>query len=136
MANSNDLRNLGFRPVGNCSLDSNLKSGVRFNLTSYADKRALYSYVVGDVVKYIGVCSNSETTLRARMARYQGLMGAGTNRRVALSIREALSTGSSVEIFAWLPGEEIKVGNLTVDLVKGLENPLIEAFRPEWNVHG
>jgi hypothetical protein len=84
MANCNDLRNLGFRPVGHCSLDSSLKSGVRFNLTSYADKRALYSYVVGDVVKYIGVRSNSETTLRARMARYQGLMGAGTNRPVAL----------------------------------------------------
>ena len=125
----------GFRDVGVWRLDSALKSGVRFSITTYADERVIYAFAVDDTTKYVGVCDTSNTTLRSRLSRYQGMAGAGTNKRVAELIKTELDSRRSVRILAWLPGEEFQVGGLAIDLVKGLENPLIQAVNPEWNIH-
>jgi hypothetical protein len=131
-----DLYELGFREVGQWSLDNNLKSAVRFTLTTYSDDRVIYAFMVDDDLKYIGVCDKTATTLSDRMSRYQSMAGAGTNKRVTGLIRKALSTGSRVKILASKPDKGIKISPLEVDLVKGLENPLIQEFKPEWNIHG
>ncbi len=131
-----DLFRFGFLQVGSWLIDTALKSGIRFRLDALQDKRVIYTFTIDGQVKYIGVCDSSDTTLKERMKRYQGMMGAGTNKRVANLIRNAISEGRLVSILAWRPDQNLEVNGLRVDLIKGLENPLIEVLKPEWNIHG
>ena len=78
-----NLAGLEFRRVGACTLDDSLKSGVRFSTSALQSERVIYAYVVEDEVKYIGICDNAKTTLKRRMNRYQGMIGTGTNKRIA-----------------------------------------------------
>jgi hypothetical protein len=41
--------------------------------------------------------------------------------------------GAAVRILACHPEQDVRVGTLRVDLVMGLEKPLIELVNPEWN---
>ncbi len=132
---ANRLTALGFEVAGSCSLDKRLRSGVRFTTTRHQHERVIYAFAVDGNVKYIGVCDNTRTRFGTRMARYQGMTGAGTNKRVAGLLKRVLSRGSTVRILAWQPGRVVRVGDLRVDLVKGLENPLIALAAPEWNIH-
>jgi hypothetical protein len=130
-----DLIRLGFAEAGTCALDARLKSGVRFQVKRCAKDRVIYAFAVNGVVKYVGVCDNSGTCFANRMSRYQGMMGAGTNKRIAGYMRQVLAEGAQVAILVWRPAQKFVVGQLPVDLVKGLENPLISLARPEWNIH-
>jgi hypothetical protein len=67
------------------------------------------------------------------MGRYKSMQGAGTNERIATKIKECLEKGEAVKIFALKPELSCDYKGLSVDLVKGLENPLIERLQPEWN---
>jgi hypothetical protein len=96
--------------------------------------RVVYAFVVGQEVKYIGVCDNTRTTLEDRMKRYQSMAGAGNNKRIARLIQGELTEGRQVLIYAWVPHDEFQCRGLTVDLVKGLENPLIAELKPDWNI--
>ena len=129
-----NLFGFGFQKVGDCTLDESLKSGVRFGVARLSDERVIYAYSVDGEMKYIGICESTTTTLKDRMSRYQGMIGNGTNLKIALSIKDCLRHGKKVEILAWKPDTEIEFKGLKVDLVKGLENPLIQQVRPEWNV--
>ncbi len=136
-----DLIELGFVEAGMCTRDPVLKSGVRFTLHRHQGDRVIYAFAVDDEVKYIGVCDNTKTCFADRMSRYQGIMGAGTNERVVGYIKAALGLGKAgssgsppkVRIFAWHPQEQLLVGKLPVDLVMGLEKPLIDLVKPAWN---
>jgi len=69
------------------------------------------------------------------MKRYKYLSGAGTNARVVKEIKGCLNSKpvtKSVKIFALEP-QVRKYEDLNVDLVKGLEYPLIERLKPDWN---
>lgn len=125
---------LGFEHAGAWSLDQKLKSGVRFTLTRLEDERVIYAFAVDGKVMYVGVCDSTSTHLADRMRRYQGMMGAGTNERIARRIRKALRQGLTVTILGWLPAHDCTVGGVRVDLVKGLENPLIKLADPPWNI--
>ncbi len=128
-----DLLAFGFHEVGGWRLDQNLN--VRFTLTAHADDRVIYGFVVEETVKYIGVCDNTDTTLGDRLGRYQSMAGAGTNKRIVGLIHQELRASRSVRILGWKPERTLEVGGLKIDLVKGLENPLIDAVKPEWNIH-
>jgi len=130
-----DIKSFGFEQVGECVLDNNLKSGVRFRLDRMKKDRAVYAYSVDGEVKYVGICDSSTTTLGDRMGRYQGLIGNGTNMRITSKIENCLLAGSKVLILSWKPDFEIEIGGLKIDLVKALENPLIRELKPEWNKH-
>ena len=112
-----------------------MKSGVRFQLTQLHDKRAIYAFRVGRVVKYVGVCEKPNTTLKTRMNRYQAMAGSGTNERIASEIKSALQRNKKVNIMALVPKTKVHHRGITIDLVKGLEYPLIEKIRDGWNVH-
>ena len=127
------LEGHGFNEAGCWDLDPKVKGGVRFRLKAFQNDRVLYAFVVDGVVKYVGVCDGADTTLRDRMGRYQNLIGAGTNARIAAEIKTCLSEGQSVLIFALKPDGGPRYHRLDVDYVKGLESPLIKAFRPQWN---
>lgn len=130
------LDRYGFVEVGFCELTDGLKHGVAFKLYKLREERVVYSFVVENKVNYIGVCDTTNTTLKKRMSRYQGQVGAGTNKRIANNIKNCLKLGKNVKIFALKPEASLKYMDLNVDLIKGLENPLIEQFdHPEWNKH-
>lgn len=126
--------NLGFIEVGKWELKEILKSGIAFELYKFKKERVVYAFVVDNVVKYIGVCDNTLTTLEDRLKRYKGMTGGSTNERIAISIKECLKRGKRVTIKALRPELPIQYKGLKIDLVKGLENPLIERLRPEWNI--
>ena len=128
------LDNYGFVEVGKWKLEERLKSGVAFELYSFKEERVVYAFVIDAEAKYIGVCDNTSTTLKNRMSRYQSLQGAGTNERIANKIKDCLKRGKAVKIFALKPESTLQYKGLNVDLVKGLENPLIERLKPEWNI--
>lgn len=128
------LLTFGFEKVGECRLDPNLRSGIRFIVENLPNERVIYAYEVEGQVKYIGICDNTNTTLKNRMSRYQGLQGAGTNEKIAKRLKECLERGQPVKIYAWKPDTELKLKGVSIDLVKGLENPLIQELKPEWNI--
>ena len=128
------LNNYGFVEVGRWELKESLKSGVAFELYNFKEERVAYAFVVNEEVKYIGVCDNTSTTLKNRMSRYQGLQGAGTNERISNKVKDCLKRGKAVKIFALKAESSLQYKGLNVDLVKGLENPLIEKLEPEWNI--
>ena len=129
------LNNYGFVEVGKWKLKGSLKSGVTFELYEFGDERVIYAFVVEDAVKYIGVCENTATTLESRMGRYKNMQGAGTNERIVNKIKKCLKQGKSIKIFALKPKSTLQYKNLNIDLIKGLENPLIQKLKPEWNIH-
>jgi len=129
------LEDCGFSKAGDWRLDEGLKNGVRCVLSSLGQERVVYAFMVERQVKYVGVCDKSSTTLKDRMGRYQGRVGGGTNERVAELIKSCLEAGGEVEVWALVPEAGPHYGGLPIDLVKGLENPLIQRFDPEWNKH-
>lgn len=136
MKTKDDLAQLGFSVAGKWQLDQKLKSGVRAALKSFQKERVIYAFVVDNVCKYVGICDDPSTTLVDRIGRYQAMVGAGTNERVCGLIQKVLSAGGTVEIMALKPEASLEFAGLNVDLVKGLENPLIQWADAEWNIKG
>jgi len=127
------LEKYGFRPAGSWR-PHKVASGIGYQLDAFVNDRVVYAFVVEDRVMYIGICDKDTTTLKSRMSRYQTRQGSGTNERVAGQIRRCLTAGKAVRIYALRPdGEECRYKGLNVDLVRGLENPVIRALQPPWN---
>jgi len=129
-----DIIDYGFRRVGEWRLRSDVNSGVGFVVGDLAEHRVLYAFVVAGDVKYIGTCEKRGTTLRDRLQRYQNRAGAGTNARIAELIRQCLERDETVEVMALKPHPSPMYKGLEVDLVKGLETPLLTRLSPEWNL--
>ena len=127
------LKRFGFVCVGHWELDSNLKYGARCRLTSLTNERVLYAFVVNNSVKYVGICEKDSTSLKKRMSRYQSRAGGSTNSRINNYINELLKSRNEVFIYALKPNLIQKFEDLQLDLIKGLENPLINHFDPDWN---
>jgi len=129
-----ELQKYNFVPAGNWVKRETVNSGITFELTALARDRVVYAFVVDNQTKYIGICDKDTTSLQDRMQRYKSLAGGSTNKRVAGKIKQCLADGKSVQIFALKPESKFQHVDLNIDLVKGLENPLIERFKPEWNL--
>src|SRR4030042_4633177 len=105
------------------------------------DARVLYALVSDREVVYVGICEGKSRTLKNRMNSYRSpgsSSGKGsTNKKVREGIRRLLEAGHSLRIFALDPvahgDSRHGYKGLAVDLVKGLENPMIDAFDPVWN---
>jgi len=128
-----NLSAYGFTLAGQWIKSATVKSGIDYQLTTLASERVVYAFVIDGVPKYIGICEKDTTTLSARMGRYKNQQGNGTNERISIKIREMLELGKKVEIHALKSTIKQSYMDLQVDLVKGLENPLIEMCKPEWN---
>ena len=128
-----NLDEFGFKEVGEWKRYNKIKSGIDFHISGFEHKRVIYAFVIGDEVKYVGICEKDTTSLSRRLKRYKNSEGKG-NRRIAGNIRRSLEEDNLVEIFALKPELVYKYRGLEVDLVKGLENPLIKYFQPEWNI--
>jgi hypothetical protein len=133
-SSTSEIETLGFVQVGEWTLDSILKNGLRFTLSAMATERTIYGFASNGILKYIGVCDARTTTLKKRMSNYQAMAGGSTSERVPNHILQCLDRKEKVTIWAWKPVDVLEVNGLQVDIVKGLENPLIAKFRPEWNI--
>lgn len=120
------LESYGFVEAGKWHRSERRKSKIEARLSGLADKRAVYAFVVDNEVKYIGICDNPETTLKKRMGSQR------FNKNMPELIEKALKADEVVKIFALVP-EEFEYKGLKVDLVRGLEYPLIEQLNPKWN---
>ena len=134
-----NLRNYGFVRVGrwklNKSNDKSNKSEIDFELNDLDKERVIYAFVVGDKVKYIGICESSKTTLENRMIKFKNRQGGGTNKRIADEIERCLKNGKTVEIFVLKPKLSVFYkGLVEIDIIIGLEYPLIKKLKPEWNI--
>ena len=121
------LESYGFVEAGNWHLAERRKGKIEARLSRFTDKRAVYAFVVDNGVKYIGICDNPETTLKKRMGSQR------FNKDMPKRIEKVLNADGVVKIFALVP-EEFEYKGLKVDLVRGLEYPLIEQLNPKWNV--
>jgi len=136
-----ELERYGFVEAGRWVLSERTKSGIAFELKTLGDRRVVYAFVVADEPRYIGICEKDTTTLKDRLKRYKGRQGRrrqrpggeNTNQRNARLIRQHLESGEPVLIYALAAAPGCSFVDLQVDLVKGLENPLIARFNPEWN---
>jgi len=127
------LSTYGFVLAGEWIRRATVKSGIAYRLTAFASDRVVYAFVVDDTPKYIGICEKDTTALEDRMGRYKAQQGAGTNERISNKIKQALDQGKKVEIYVLKPATKYDFVDLQIDAVKGLENPLIARFKPEWN---
>ena len=132
-----ELRKYGFKEVGYWKKTKNNKERIDFELkdNEYQNKRVIYAFVVDEQIKYIGICDSYNTTLKNRMRRYRKPTGGSTNKRIAEKINNCLKNGKDVKIFA-LDIEQslaVRYRDLEIDLVRGLEYPLIKRFNPDWN---
>jgi hypothetical protein len=128
------LQAYGFVAVGEWLISTTVQSGITFKLNAFAQERVVYAFVVDEQPKYVGICDKDTTTLRDRMNRYKNRQGGSTNRRIAINIKECLTEGKAVQIFALKPESKFQYVDLKVDLVKGLENLLIAKLKPDWNL--
>lgn len=135
--NSEILLNLGFVDVGKWEALGNYIGYHLDGQDSDADcvmldvPNALYAFVRGDEVQYIG------KTARSIRRRYVGYCRPGkrqrTNLRCHRNIKAALSQGVEIRILVFTPISQLRYADFEINLAAGLEDSLIRAFDPPWN---
>lgn len=135
--NAEVLLNLGFIDLGKWQpkgdvIDYQLDGeNASANAALLDAKNALYAFVEGDQVRYIG------KTARSIRKRYVGYCRPGkkqaTNRRCHSNIQAALAAGNEIRIFAFAPITQLRYAEFEINLAAGLEDDLIRQFDPPWN---
>lgn len=94
-------------------------------------KNALYAFVKGHDVHYIG------KTSRSIRKRYVGYCRPGqrqaTNRRCHNNIKMAIADDYDIRIFVFVPITHLRYSDFEINLAAGLEDELIRQFNPLWN---
>lgn len=92
---------------------------------------ALYAFVCGDDVLYIGKTTN---TLTQRFAGYKNpSANQATNIKCHRNIVECLNQGKDVEILTLSGVCQLRWGEFELNIAAGLEDSLIEELKPTWN---
>jgi len=121
------LESYGFMEAGEWHLSESHRSKIEARLSRLADERVVYAFVVNNEVKYVGICDSPNTLLKDRMSSHR------FNKNMPDLIRAALKQNRAVKIFALKP-EGVEYRGLKVDMVRGLEYPVIGRLEmPEWN---
>jgi hypothetical protein len=122
----------GFRRIGIWRRDQTSDT-IRLEIeTTLRSEAGVYAHVVGHEVMYVG---SSQQPLRKRLADYEH-PSKTTTKRVRKEILALLDDGQDVEVFAIGPRLFRLNGLLPVDSVAGLEQGLIDSFKPCWNRRG
>lgn len=91
----------------------------------------LYAFCCGDEVLYIG---KTTQTLAKRFVGYcDPGNGRATNYKCHKGIRELLSQDKEVRILVLPSDPSLKWNGIEINLAAGLEDSLVETFRPKWN---
>jgi hypothetical protein len=135
--NRETLLNLGFLDVAKwrlsgeeiaCDLDGERAAA---NQVLLDDPNALYAFLQGDAVQYIGKTTRG---VRRRFVTYRRPgKGQRTNLRCNAKIKEALKTGAEIRVLVFAPITHLRYLDFEINLAAGLEDSLIKAFDPPWN---
>jgi hypothetical protein len=128
----NRLTENGFIKVGAWNLSA---LGIKFLLTSHHEERkVLYSFISGGRVLYIG------KTTQSLISRMKGYQNPGptqrTNIRVNKNIIQLLESGLPIDIYVLTDPGLLQHGCFKISLAGGLEDNLIDEFKPDWNITG
>lgn len=124
------LLRAGFQFVGEWTQDP--ESAIKLDATAPL-QAGVYSFVVDDIVMYVGLTNNN---LRTRFDQYRrGHEGQRTSARVNKLIAKALFEGKRVKVLIAIP-EPVEWHGLPVNTAAGLEGGLIEMIQPAWNITG
>src|SRR4051794_26181035 len=133
------LLNIGFRDVGKwLATDDGFNiryvldgSGAAANDAMLDVRNALYAFVQGGKVNYIG------KTARSIRKRFIGYCNPGstqqTNQRCHDNIKASLKCSVETRVFLFTPISDLRYGEFQIDLAAALEESLIVAFAPPWN---
>lgn len=131
------LLNLGFvdvgywRPSGDFLTYQLDGENTGANETLLDDRNALYAYVVGEEVLYVG------KTARSIRKRFVGYCRPGkrqaTNLRCHRNIKANIAQGREIRIFIFAPITHLRYAEFEINLAAGLEDSLIQQFNPPWN---
>jgi hypothetical protein len=126
------LKNMGFHLCGEWKLDNNR---LKCDLVDCANaKNVLYAFVCEEQVLYIGKTVQS---LRKRINGYQTPGPTqSTNIKGNKLIKESISDGKCIEIYALPDNGLLYYGGFHVNLAAGLEDSLVKTLKPSWNKAG
>ena len=124
------LKDFGFVNAGRWKLGLN---GLDFELTGIGSSRGvLYAFISGERVLYIGMTSRS---LHERINNYRHPEASQrTNLKNKARIEKHLRSGVEVNILVFVPKDKINYKSADLNMVSGLEGPLISMLRPPWNL--
>lgn len=129
IADVNQLLDIGFQACGHWQLN---EEKLVCELTRFAtQKNILYAFACNGELMYVG---KTMQPLLTRMAGYRHpAPSQTTNVRNHARIREVLTGGATVQIFA-LPDNGLHhYGVFHLNLAAGLEDDIIRKLRPSWN---
>jgi hypothetical protein len=123
------LLQIGFRPIGRWELQG---SELRLRLDALpTHRRALYAFVTGTTVLYVGKTAGA---LPTRLAGYLSPHPTQrTNVRNHASLRAILNVGQPVEILGWIDPGLQRIGAFDLNMAAGLEDSIIAVLAPPWN---
>jgi hypothetical protein len=126
------LINIGFKKVGQWSWVND-----RLVPNLFAEENSeniLYSFVVNDEPMYIGKTTQK---LKKRMYGYQNPGSSQfTNIRNNENIKNTLTSGSNVDLYALPDHGLLHFGSFHLNLAAGLEDSITKVLKPKWNVQG
>ena len=92
---------------------------------------SLYAFACDGVVLFIG---KTNKTLSKRFAGYcDPSSPRATDKRLNLAIMKLIRQKKNVRILVLTPTVPLNWGDYPINLAAGLEDSLVEAFKPEWN---
>jgi hypothetical protein len=124
------LKEMGFVKCGRWTLEAE-------ELKYYSEKdiealNVLYAFVSMEIILYIG------KTIRSLKKRMYGYQNPGptqlTNLRNNKNMKELLKTGVPIDIHAFADNGLFSYGGFHANLAAGLEDSIIEALKPKWNI--
>lgn len=130
-----ELLAIGFEDAAQWVVDGERLKHVGERPASWRQQTAipnsLYAFVSGQNVLYIG---KTTRTLNKRFAGYcDPGKGQATNKKCQLGIRKLIKQGKTVRIHVLPQTIPLKWGDYPINLAAGLEDALVQAFKPEWN---
>jgi hypothetical protein len=98
--------------------------------TFLSNRPVLYVFIVDDIVRYTG---KSKRSLVKRMGNYRNDASQSVDVRVAGEIKQCLEDNKSVAVYALFDSGLLRYGPFSLNLISGLEDGIIDAFKPDWN---
>ena len=100
--------------------------------------KAVYVFCEDDVIRYVGKSNNLKKRLDAYRRAASAAETSNTNERVGAKLFKVAKSGTSTTVLAYQPSDEdLRVQWLKLDIVDGMEVPLIQAVDQAtlWNIH-
>lgn len=96
-------------------------------------KPGVYVYAVNGMVMYVGSAQNG---LHNRFRNYETSKTKRTAMRIRREILASLALGNAVDVYLLPAPLALRWNGLPVDLIAGIEDGLIRAINPPWNIRG